>query len=371
METESSNIQGIGQGMGTPQHQQICVTAKPPTPRIQFILQRSLYLRSGCIGTKLEREKQFHQHHSISHTKGIKPKLATSGVIAEFLSESGKGLVRPKSILNTCTAAITCFFDALNCQNPINKEIKAVVNSVVKSATSEPMIKSPVMPQQPFIDLFMSWPENHLLSMEQICLKCLTLMALCLMLRPSDIAPRSVILQNGNSVNVQFSADRIKFLEDGSVEVYLFGVKNDVSRDGFRIFLQPCTVSKVCPVGALQEYLQCNEKVYKDPRRLVLTPLNYPYSSLASSPIAGILNKATKLAGLEGCGFSAKSFRPTGATSAIENGVNPDRVRATGRWKSQQCFEEHYVHARSHPTRCLTSYSYLKITLIQWQLKIF
>jgi hypothetical protein len=31
--------------------------------------------------------------------------------------------------------------------------------------------------------------------------------------------------------------------------------------------------------------------------------------------------------------FLAKSFRPTGATSAIEIGINPEKVRKVGHWK--------------------------------------
>ena len=44
------------------------------------------------------------------------------------------------------------------------------------------------------------------------------------------------------------------------------------------------------------------------------------------------------LAGLGEQGFSAKSFRPTGATSAIEQRVNPEVIRKVGRWKNSEVF---------------------------------
>ncbi|KAH3862022.1 hypothetical protein DPMN_024978 [Dreissena polymorpha] len=45
-------------------------------------------------------------------------------------------------------------------------------------------------------------------------------------------------------------------------------------------------------------------------------------------------------------GVLAKSFRPTGAPSAIEQGVNPEVVRKVGRWKNSEVVFAHYVHAR-------------------------
>ena len=46
-------------------------------------------------------------------------------------------------------------------------------------------------------------------------------------------------------------------------------------------------------------------------------------------------------------GFSAKSFRPTGATVAIEEGHDAADVMKVGRWKTQTVFYEHYVHSKT------------------------
>ena len=73
--------------------------------------------------------------------------------------------------------------------------------------------------------------------------------------------------------------------------------------------------------------------------------MNFPYSGLSASAIAKILSQAINLAGLGDQGYSPKSFRPTGATAAVQADVNPDRVRQIGRWKNRECFEKHYVHA--------------------------
>ena len=108
--------------------------------------------------------------------------------------------------------------------------------------------------------------------------------------------------------------------------------------------MKKSSVVKLCPVRALETLLHRTFLMNEDPKRPVFTPINYPYSGLSSSSISKILNRAIELAGLKGRGFSAKSFRPTGATSAVKQGMDPDIVQKTGRWKSQQCFRDHYVH---------------------------
>ena len=47
------------------------------------------------------------------------------------------------------------------------------------------------------------------------------------------------------------------------------------------------------------------------------------------------MEEAIELVGLGNQGFSAKSFRPTGATVAVENWVHPDVVIKIGRWKTR------------------------------------
>ena len=63
--------------------------------------------------------------------------------------------------------------------------------------------------------------------------------------------------------------------------------------------------------------------------------------------MAKIMEQSICLAGCGEHGFSAKSFGATGATSAIEQGVNPEVVRKVGRWKNSEVFFAHYVHART------------------------
>ena len=90
-------------------------------------------------------------------------------------------------------AALSCFSEAMSLQSLHSTNISRLINGLVKSGTMEPMRRSKVMPVENFVSMFASWPGNYLLSIDKLCLKCLTLLALVAMMRPSDAAPMSVV----------------------------------------------------------------------------------------------------------------------------------------------------------------------------------
>ena len=74
--------------------------------------------------------------------------------------------------------------------------------------------------------------------------------------------------------------------------------------------------------------------------------LKRPFKAISAQTVARILERAIVLAGLENQLYSAKSFRPMGATNAVESGLDPDVIMKVGRWKSCETFMTHYVHAK-------------------------
>ena len=170
-------------------------------------------------------------------------------------------------------------------------------------------------------------------------MKCIVLLALVAILRPSDIAPCAVVVKKSGVESLQFTANRIDIDEENSIiKLRLLGIKNDYERQGFEVVVRAAQNKKLCPIVTMQAWLHRTWLVNPDPRRPVFAPLNYPFSSLSSCAIAAILNKAIKLVGLANQGFTAKSFRLTGATVAIQKGVNLDMVQRTGRWRSTRMF---------------------------------
>lgn len=84
-------------------------------------------------------------------------------------------------------------------------------------------------------------------------MKAITLLSLSAMLRPSDIAPRSISVgdKSGKQQNNIFSVDHC----DGSMTISFFGIKNDTHRDGFEVNIPPHTNPKLDPVITLKKYI--------------------------------------------------------------------------------------------------------------------
>jgi integrase len=171
------------------------------------------------------------------------------------------------------------------------------------------------------------------------------------MLRPSDIAPRSVHYDVATDTTQRrvFSTDQVIFNPDGSLSVYFHGIKNDYQRDGFTVTLPPTedVHYKIDPIVCLRCYIDKTDSIRQLlPDRPVFVTLRAPYRAIDSSTVSGILYDSISAAGLKGKGYTAKNFRPTGATCAINNGINPDIARHIGRWRSSDTFEKHYVHTK-------------------------
>ena len=85
----------------------------------------------------------------------------------------------------------------------------------------------------------------------------------------------------------------------------------------------------------------------------VFLSLNRPYKGLTATGIANILNKSIELVGLKSQGFSAKCFRPSGATSAVEAGVNPDFITSVAGGRTIRCLI-HITYMLNHQLDSLT-----------------
>ena len=287
--------------------------------------------------------RQASMFMEFCHQAGLKATSATTATVADFMCSLAKLSTCPKALLNTTSAALSQLYRALGVPLPVNEDIYKLLTGITKAETMQPMMQSEVMPRKPFITMFKEWGVNERLLTADLWLKAVTLLALTIMLRPSDIAPRSVhILQQGIVNSNVFTHDKVFFMEQGMV-LYLHSVKNDYSRDGFRVCVNLASDPVICPVRTLEDYLERTSGA--GPKGPVFVSLKDVYKPVTVTVISGILNKAIKLAGLDSKVYSAKNFRPTSATAAVELGLEPDQVGAIGRWHWQETFEHHYVHA--------------------------
>jgi hypothetical protein len=205
------------------------------------------------------------------------------------------------------------------------------------------------MPVECFVALFKSWSPNESLSIKDLRAKCVALLALSVMLRPSDIAPRSVVYDpvTKKVSNVLFTTDQIKFLDNGSMKITLFGIKNDTSRTGFEVIVPPHSNLHLCPVECLRVYIHRTQSFRDRKLKPVFLSLVRPFGAVQADAIAKMLRSVIFDAGLDVNELSAKFFRPTGATVLIEAGHDPEMVRKLGRWKCSSVFYDHYVHRQT------------------------
>ena len=101
------------------------------------------------------------------------------------------------------------------------------------------------------------------------------------------------------------------------------------------------------PILCLQTYLDITQSQrITVPSSPVFITLTKPYRPIDSSTVSSVLCEAIRLAGLSDRQYTARSFRPTGATQAISCGIHPDVARHVGRWRSEETFDKHYVHTK-------------------------
>jgi integrase len=206
------------------------------------------------------------------------------------------------------------------------------------------------MPIEPFYNLFHQWGPSEELPIKQLRLKCITLLALAFMLRPSDVAPKGVMFnkETNSEERLILGMDQVIFEEDGKLTIKFWGIKNDTSREGFESTIPPSTDILVDPVFTLRTYLACTCHLRRPqgdpPKEPVFIALSSPYSAISAGTIANILSDAIQAAGLQGRGYSAKSFRPTGATRSVAAGIKPELIMQIGRWKTKEVFFNNYVH---------------------------
>jgi hypothetical protein len=271
-------------------------------------------------------------------------------ILADFLTEVASRSLKPKGVLNMAVCSLKAYFKALDLSvNVFALEIDLLVIGLIKSGTSVPAARTHAMPVDSFVSLFNSWLSNDRLSLKDLRAKSIALLSLSVMLRPSDIAPRSVLYDPTTKKiqNVLFTTEQIKFLEDGSMKVVLFGIKNDTSRTGFEVMVPAHSDINLCPVKCLKMYID-RTHVFRDKRlKPVFLSLVRPYAAVQADAIAKILRSVISDAGLDVTEFSAKYFRPTGATVLIEAGHDPELVRKLGRWKCSTVFYDHYVHRKT------------------------
>ena len=229
---------------------------------------------------------------------------------------------RPLSIVKMAWAAITHLYDSLEF-DVRSGDMSHFMQALVKRFTSCPQGRTPIPPIQPILNVFRKWGCNEKLPIEKLRQKCIALLCLTAMCRPSDIAPKIGFLRK----QIQFNSD-----------------KSATNRKGFEIQLTPATEKFVDPVESLLCYLQhtndLNKECGNDP---VFRSRTSPSEEIGPSTVTKILRETLQAAGLAE-EYTAWCFRAAGTTAAIRSGCDPDSTRQIVRWISRDVFYDHYVY---------------------------
>ena len=310
---------------------------------------KPIKLAEAALATSTRRvyDKALVKFESFSNSNGSQYPPVRTCDLAAYLCQLADNSDRPGPVVNTFLSALKQVFLASDLPDISETyEIKRLVTAITKSQTVKPMLRSSVLPVDRILATVKQWGSNDHMPLKFLRMKAIALLSLALMLRPSDVAPNATFFDKDSLVEKKmiFSEDMLEFHSDG-VNVTLFGTKNDLTRKGFVVSLPCHSDTLVDPVATLKAYLLRTAHLKKN--SAVFISLKAPYGPLSSSAIAKDLQECIDLSGLKGCGFSAKSFRPTGATVAIEKGEDPKMVQTIGRWKSTEVFYNHYVHCKT------------------------
>ena len=78
---------------------------------------------------------------------GIKPETVPENIVAQYFVQIADSSRRPKAILSTGSAALSCHYDAIDMPSPVTSNLRKMIEGSVKCGTLDPMNKSKVLPR--------------------------------------------------------------------------------------------------------------------------------------------------------------------------------------------------------------------------------
>jgi len=248
--------------------------------------------------------------------------------VAHFFREISKDVERPGPTLITASAAIAGMYKGAAHDDPTKSQLLTMLKqALVNTGTKRPRRNTPVFPVQKLTDYLIELGPNNALDLKTLRAKAVCLLALVGLFRPSDLE--------------LIKLDHLTFSES-AVSIANFGGKTDKDMAGIPTTITRSSSDRLCPVRTLQDYIT-KTKATRDriPDHPVFLYLNKLAEPLGSQRIAKVMSLTLKEAGIDNT--TAKSFRKTGASTAINKGADPDLVMKLGRWKSVDVFYKHYV----------------------------
>jgi hypothetical protein len=255
---------------------------------------------------------------------------ASTDHVLSFLAALAEGVGRPGPTLDAAIPALRLAFFAAQV-SPLDSPLVARLRKGLIADTLRVRAVTEPLPVLPLVRWLRTMPDTPHLSVQQLRVKCAALAAVVLIARPSDLTCVAL--------------DGIEFADDlSTMTVSLLAFKNDYHRDGAVLSVQACSEPKLCLVRAAHRLVR--EVRRRWPRASHLFVSDNDGKPLKAASVSRLLKSACEAAGM-GERFSARNFRPGGATRGLAAGLPLDLVMHIGRWRDCNTVYDHYL--RSSP----------------------
>jgi integrase len=194
------------------------------------------------------------------------------------------------------------------------------------------------------LDMFNEWQINALLSIRELSMKLVALLALCTAQRTQTI--HSLLLSN-----VKFDNNGVTIKVDTRLKT---------SKPGEGLLLQFCKFDnpKLCIVECLSSYIDRTANARKSDKLLISS--KSPFHAVSIQTISNWLKAVLAKAGIDVNTFSSHSYRHSSSSKALSLGVTSDVIFKSAGWSDKsKVFAKFYnrpiVNNSSYATTMLSS----------------
>ena len=295
------------------------------------ISEEASYLISNARreGTKTNYECAWKKWSKWCSRRNADPIRCTLNIVLDFLSELFKDHLAYRTI-GVTRSAISAFHLPIDGM-PVGKHprVSALMKGIANLRPPKPKY-SLIWDVEDVLDQIRTWPTNSLLSIKQLTLKTVMLLALTAIPRGSEL----------HLFDTNFMTK--------SEETYVFYLGGTVkhSRDGvippevdFHSFIEePC----LCPVLALNEYhKKMKEWISKSDSKLFRSVLK-PHKQITKSTITRWIKEVLKLSGIDTTVFQAHSIRAASSSKAHNMGLSTNDILKKGNWSQKSTWQKFY-----------------------------
>lgn len=170
---------------------------------------------------------------------------------------------------------------------------------------------------------------NESLSLKQITLKTVLILALATFARVSELA----------SIN-----HRSLWIEEERLTFSILKPRKSQSSGPLATFQVQCLEAdrEICPVKCVTAYVEATKSLRSQHGNKLFIALKPPHEPVGGSSIARWIKVALGQAGVNTSVFSAHSTRGAAASKALANGIPCDQILAAASWKRASTFHRFY-----------------------------